>query len=166
MAGAGFDALMIRDADKGLKDRFGRLAYFWTGARNLRGAPADARVRLDGRPWFRGKVSCVLVGNVGRLTAGLAAFPDARPDDGELDVGVVTASGATQWARALARMVTGRAAGSPFVTVGRASKIDVHLQRALPYELDGGARSAERRLKIKVRPAAVTVCVPERSVTS
>ena len=27
---------MIRDADAGLKDRFGRLAYFWTGARNLR----------------------------------------------------------------------------------------------------------------------------------
>ena len=92
MAGAGFDALMIRDADKGLKDRFGRLAYFWTGARNLRGARSDARVRLDGKPWFRGKVSCVLVGNVGKLTAGLEAFPDASPDDGQLDVGVVTAS--------------------------------------------------------------------------
>ena len=163
MAGAGFDALMIRDADKGLKDRFGRLAYFWTGARNLRGARSDARVRLDGKPWFRGKVSCVLVGNVGKLTAGLEAFPDASPDDGRLDVGVVTASGARQWARALARLAAGHAADSPFVTVGRASKIDVRLQRALPYELDGGARSSERRLKIKVRPAAVTVCVPQGS---
>ena len=33
MAGAGFDAAMIRDADGGLKDRFGRVAYVWTGSR-------------------------------------------------------------------------------------------------------------------------------------
>jgi diacylglycerol kinase (ATP) len=36
MAGAGFDAFMIRDADRGLKDRAGRLAYVFTGAKNLR----------------------------------------------------------------------------------------------------------------------------------
>jgi YegS/Rv2252/BmrU family lipid kinase len=163
MAGAGFDALMIQDADRGLKDRFGRLAYFWTGARNLRAATASARVDLDGHRWFEGHVSCVLVGNVGRLTGGLDAFPDARPDDGQLDVGVVTASGFLQWTRALARLAAGRAADSPFVTTGRASKIDVRLGRKLPYELDGGARPARRRLKIRTRPAAVSVCVPEGS---
>jgi diacylglycerol kinase (ATP) len=163
MAGAGFDALMIRDADRGLKDRVGRLAYFWTGARNLRAATADARVDLDGRRWFDGRVSCVLVGNVGRLTGGLEAFPDARPDDGLLEVGVVTASGFLQWARALTRLAAGRAAESPFVTVTRASRIDVRLGRKLPYELDGGARGAERRLKIRTRPAGITVCVPEHS---
>jgi YegS/Rv2252/BmrU family lipid kinase len=163
MAGTGFDALMIRDADRGLKDRVGRLAYFWTGAHNLRAATADARVDLDGRHWFEGRVSCVLVGNVGRLTGGLEAFPEARPDDGLLEVGVVTASGFMQWARALTRLAAGRAAESPFVTVGRATRVDVRLGRKLPYELDGGARGAERRLKIRTRPAAITVCVPERS---
>jgi YegS/Rv2252/BmrU family lipid kinase len=161
MAGAGFDALMIGDADRGLKDRFGRFAYFWTGARNLRAATADARVELDGKHWFEGRLSCVLVGNVGRLTGGLDAFPDARPDDGTLEIGVVTASGFLQWARALSRLAAGRAADSPFVTTGRASKIDVHFRRKLPYELDGGPRGSQRRLKIRTRPAAVTVCVPE-----
>ena len=32
MAGAGFDAAMIHDADGALKDRLGRAAYIWTGA--------------------------------------------------------------------------------------------------------------------------------------
>ena len=32
MAGAGFDAAMIHDADGGLKDRLGRVAYVWTGS--------------------------------------------------------------------------------------------------------------------------------------
>ena len=37
MAGAGFDAAMIRDAGNGgLKERFGRAAYVWSGAENLR----------------------------------------------------------------------------------------------------------------------------------
>ena len=36
MAGAGFDARMIADADRGTKDRLGRAAYVVTGIRNLR----------------------------------------------------------------------------------------------------------------------------------
>ena len=35
MAGAGFDAAMIREADGGLKDRLGRVAYVWTGSKGL-----------------------------------------------------------------------------------------------------------------------------------
>jgi diacylglycerol kinase family enzyme len=35
MAGAGFDARMIADADRGIKDRLGRAAYVITGIRNL-----------------------------------------------------------------------------------------------------------------------------------
>src|ERR1700732_1175871 len=35
MAGAGFDARMIKEADRGMKDRIGRAAYLYSGARNL-----------------------------------------------------------------------------------------------------------------------------------
>ena len=161
MAGTGFDALMINDADRGMKDRYGRLAYVWTGARNIGLRRPQTRVRLDGRKFFSGKAACVLVGNVGRLFGGLEAFPDARPDDGTLQVGVVTAKNVWQWTRALGRLVVGSPDRSPFVEIGRAGKIDVRLDRPMEYELDGGARGTTRRLKIRVRAAAVTVCVPE-----
>ena len=39
MGGAGLDARMIRDADGGPKDRFGRLAYIWAASKNLRTEP-------------------------------------------------------------------------------------------------------------------------------
>ena len=39
MAGAGLDAMMIRAADAGLKDRVGRIAYVWTGAKNVHARP-------------------------------------------------------------------------------------------------------------------------------
>ena len=81
MAGAGFDAAMIRDArDGGLKDRFGRVAYVWTGSENLRSKPFRAEIKVDGVGWYKGKASCILLGNVGKLFGGVEAFEDARPD--------------------------------------------------------------------------------------
>jgi diacylglycerol kinase family enzyme len=99
MAGMGMDSLMIRDADRGLKDRFGRAAYVWTGARAVRREPVATKVRVDGHVWFDGDASCVLVGNVGKILGGVNAFEYAETDDGLLDVAVITAHGALQWGR-------------------------------------------------------------------
>jgi diacylglycerol kinase family enzyme len=160
MAGAGLDALMIGDADGALKQRLGRAAYIFTGAKNIAVARVGTRVSIDGDKWFDGKASCVLVGNVGKLMGKIAAFPDARPDDGLLEIGVVTAKGLWQWSRTLARTAAGDASSSPFVETARGRKFDVRFSDALPYELDGGDRKKVRRLRIKVRPESLTVCVP------
>jgi len=160
MAGAGLDALMIRDADGALKNRLGRVAYVFTGAKNIRAARVDTRVRIDGDKWFTGKASCVLVANVGKVMGDIAAFPDAQPDDGLLEIGVVTAKGLWQWSRTLASTASGNAESSPFVETARGRKFDVRFADPIPYELDGGDRKKTRRLRVKVRPGAVTVCVP------
>jgi diacylglycerol kinase family enzyme len=162
MAGVGLDALMIRDADGARKDRLGRLAYVVSGAKHLRMPRFDARVRVDGTTWFHGPAGCVLVGNMGSIFGGIDVFPDADAADGRLEVGVVTAKGAPQWLRALARTATGHAAASPFVHVASGRKIRVDLDRKVPVELDGGDRPARRRVKVRVEPLSVIVCVPDR----
>ncbi len=160
MAGCGFDARMIGDAGRSLKDRFGRAAYLWTGARNLRASAVPGTVRIDGDLWFAGDLSCLLVGNVGSLFGGMTVFPDARPDDGRLDVGVVTAKGVISWVRAFTRLAFGAPDRSPFVRTTVARRIDVRLDDPVPYELDGGARAERKKLKIKVRPGTIRVAVP------
>jgi YegS/Rv2252/BmrU family lipid kinase len=160
MAGAGLDALMIRDADGAMKDRLGRAAYILTGAKNISVPRVGTRIRVDGHKWFAGKSSCVLVGNVGKLMGNIAAFPDAQPDDGLLEIGVVTAKDRWQWSRTLARTAAGNAPASPFVKTTRGRQFDVRFSKATPYELDGGDRKKTRRLRVKVRPSAITVCVP------
>jgi diacylglycerol kinase (ATP) len=161
MAGAGFDARMIAGASREMKDRVGQLAYVWTGARALRSDPVEMTIDVDGTRWFEGPASCVLLGNVSRISGGVQAFDDASPEDGYLDLGVVTASSSVQWARVLTRMAVGRSDHSPFVSMTKAKKVDVRMERALPYELDGGDRPATKRLKAKVCPACLTVRVPE-----
>jgi diacylglycerol kinase (ATP) len=163
MAGVGFDGAMIQEADRKMKDRLGKLAYVWTGLRHVNGAKPTARVRIDGVKWFDDEASCVLVGNVGMITGGIPAFDDAKPDDGWLDVGVATAQGAAQWARALGTMAVGRSDHSPFVRMTRARKVDVKLASKLAYELDGGAREAVKKLSVQVAPGAVTICVPRKT---
>jgi YegS/Rv2252/BmrU family lipid kinase len=163
MAGAGFDAAMIRDADAGLKDKVGRIAYVWTGARNIAMQPFEAKIRVDGATWFDDTTSCVLVGNVGNLFGGVEAFDDARPDDGMLELGVVTAESALEWARTLARTAVGTTAKSPFVRITRARSIEVTLGKKVLYQLDGGDREKVKSFEIEVEPAAVEICVPVAS---
>jgi diacylglycerol kinase family enzyme len=161
MAGAGFDARMISDAGRGLKDRTGRAAYVASGVKNLSARREKATVEVDGKRFFQGRVSCVLAGNVGTILGGVEAFPQARPDDGRLELGVVTAKNPLDWARTFSRLALGQAKRSPFVELTRGTKVKVRFGRKIPYELDGGARRACRELRIKVRPASITICVPE-----
>ena len=160
MAGAGLDARMIGDADGGLKDRFGRLAYVWTGAKHLREKPFKAKITVDGARWFDGEASCILLGNVGKLFGGIEAFEDSHPDDGVLELGVVSADGVKQWAGTIARAVVGTASKSPHAFTTKVHSVRVKLDRKVPYELDGGDRKKVRKLRIEIEPAAVTVCVP------
>lgn len=166
MAGAGFDAMMIRDADaNGAKDRFGRLAYVWSAARNTTISPAHATVHTDGALWYTGDASCVIAGNVGHLLGGIPAFPDASPTDGRLEVGVATARSRLDWLRLAGSAVTHRIASSPFTEVTSAEKIVVELDRSLPWEADGGDRGRADRFEIRCLPSAIAVCQPPLDTT-
>ena len=92
-----------------------------------RQAPQDAAVpsaaiEVDGTPWFDGKTGCILVGNVGKVLGGVEAFDDVSPEDGLLELGVITAKGVTQWTRALVRTAVGSADRSKFVQTTKAQE--------------------------------------------
>jgi diacylglycerol kinase family enzyme len=97
------------------------------------------------------------------LLGGLTAFEHAEPDDGKLDVAVITANGAWQWARALTRAAVGHAEKSPLVQITQAKTISVRTKRKLPYEMDGGPRPKTDELTVKVVPGAITIRVPEET---
>ncbi len=165
MAGAGFDAAMIRGADA-LKERVGRLAYLYAGSRNLPPPAFGAEVVVDGVDWYEGPASCVLAGNVGQLFGGMTAFPDARPDDGSLELGIVTADGLVEWVRTLGRTAVGRPDRSPFVRTTRARSVEVKLDRKVRYELDGGDRSKVKKFAVGVEAGALRLRVPRRAPTA
>lgn len=165
MAGAGFDAAMIRDSDA-LKERFGRAAYVIGGVRNLDAESFVATIDVDGVGWYEGPATCVLLGNIGKLFGGVEVFADARPDDGLLELGVVTAAGKVELLRTVARTVAGTADRSPFVRTTKARRVKVRLDRKMRYELDGGERGTTKKFTIEIEPSAMTVCVPREAAAA
>jgi diacylglycerol kinase (ATP) len=164
MAGGGFDALMIKDADEsGAKDRWGRLGYVMAGARNINISPAEAMVTVDGAEWYKGPASSVIAGNVGSLFGGLCAFPNASPFDGRLDVGVASARTRTEWMRLFGAAVTHRVEASPFVEETSGEKIVIEFDRTLPWQADGGDLDRVDRLEIQCLPSAVAICQPRQT---
>jgi diacylglycerol kinase (ATP) len=163
MAGTGFDAAMIEEADAG-KDRLGFLSYVRAGVSNARRRTAfDVDVRVDGTPFFEGPATCVLVGNLGRLKGGVHAFPDASPTDGRLDVAVVTAEGWREWAALMLRTIRRRQHASPDAHLTQGMAIEARLAGEHPFELDGGGKGTADRLNFSVRPLALTLCARPRS---
>jgi diacylglycerol kinase (ATP) len=160
MAGTGFDALTMRGVDGADKERFGSLAYVRSGLKAIQAAPVHMTIEVDGNVWFKGEASTLLAGNVGTITGGFEIFPQASATDGMLEIGVVTASTPWQWVRVFSRIARGHLERSPLIKMTRGKKINVELARKLPYELDGGARAPANHLKIRIKPAAVTICVP------
>ncbi|MEV0387404.1 diacylglycerol kinase family protein [Nonomuraea sp. NPDC050643] len=160
MAGAGFEAEMIADADGQAKRRLGKLSYVRAAVRHVGGPLVPMTIEVDGTTWFDDQASCLLLGNVGTIAGGIEAFDDARPDDGWLEVGVSTAQGPVQWARVIGRMATGRSEESPFVRITRARKVSARFGAPLTYELDGGEREATTKIDAEAVPGALTICLP------
>ncbi len=163
MAGTGLDAAMIDTADDD-KARLGTLAYVRAGVREARRrTPFDARVSVDGELVFEGEATCVLVANIGTLKGGIDAFPAASPEDGRLDVAVVTATGLRQWGSMMWRTVRGAPGSSDHVHLTAGSRIMVRLAQRHRFELDGGTKGRARTLRFKVVSASLSVVVaPDR----
>jgi diacylglycerol kinase (ATP) len=160
MAGIGLDAMMMRYADGKMKDRFGRLAYVWTGARATRLKSPNFTIKVDGKKWYKGKADCILFGQMGMVGKGITCFHDAKPDDGLLEVGIISASGPLEWAQVITRLAIGHPDNSPMKKVTQGREVDIKIDRKVPYELDGGARSSRRRVHVGIEPAAITVLTP------
>jgi diacylglycerol kinase family enzyme len=161
MAGVGFDAQMLRDAPRQLKDKVGWLAYVISGVRTARQSPtAWFRLTLDGGTVVRRRGRGVLIGNVGDLQAGLPVLPGAVPDDGTFEIGLLAARTARDWLGLLARLVLRGTPRERQLEVFTAARVDVAVDRELPLQLDGDVRPPTRQFTAAVLPRALTLCVP------
>jgi YegS/Rv2252/BmrU family lipid kinase len=160
MGGIGFDAAMLRDADPKLKEHVGAVAYVVSGFRHLRRRATRFRLRLDDRRIDRTGQG-VLIGNLGRLQGGLPVMPDARPDDGLLDVAVLQTRTVLDWLALAARVLLRRRHKDPQLELFQARRVEVHCDRPQPVERDGDPLDTPRdHVVVEVVPAALTLCVP------
>jgi YegS/Rv2252/BmrU family lipid kinase len=160
MAGLGLDAKMLESTSEPDKKRFGWGAYLVSVVRHLRDRPMQVSLRADGQPPLRRRASGVIVGNVGWLQGGLPLLPDAQPDDGLLDVVVLTARGWASWLAVVAHVLLRRRAATSRVARMTFRELRIDVDREHPWELDGELMGRTRQLAITIHPQRLLLRVP------
>ncbi|MCW2288927.1 diacylglycerol kinase family enzyme [Leucobacter luti] len=100
LAGMGLDARTISATRATLKQRLGWLAYVDAGVRTmLRDGPLQILYSIDNSEVKPLSVYTVMIGNCGLMPGGVLLIPDAKLDDGKLDVVALRPLGAFSWLR-------------------------------------------------------------------
>jgi diacylglycerol kinase family enzyme len=160
MAGIGLDAAVVGTARAPHKRRLGWLAYAAAGLTQLGWTPREFTVRLDGGELVTRRARCVVVGNVGLLPGGFWLLPEARCDDGRLDVGILAPAGALGWPRVAGRVLTRSRYQDRALERFQARRVTISAGADLPRQIDGEVITPGRTLTVSVCPGALTVRQP------
>ena len=176
MAGLGLDAKMIKNTNSKLKKAVGWLAYIDGITRSLPELkPVRIRYRLNGAPERAMSVHTIIVGNCGMLPGGLLLMPDAKPDDGILDIAALRPRGPFGWAKvwnkvawengvlrksAIGRRIIDLSKDVRDVTYLTGTELAMVVERPEEFQLDGDEFGEAKSVRAWVDPGALSVRVP------
>jgi YegS/Rv2252/BmrU family lipid kinase len=151
--GVGLDARVAVEANRSRRGR-GMGMYLWALARVLRSfRPPVMRVEIDGEVMER-PMTLVTVGNGGRHGGGFWICPDARIDDGVLDVCVCDGLSRPRILALLPRVMRGTHVGASCVRMRRAHRVRITSDAPLPVHADGEILFEDAHdLRIEIAPA-------------
>jgi len=159
VAGVGFDAEVARWVNLRRRWVRGTTMYVAGIFRTLvRYRPTEVDVWLDGVPWSA-RAFLVAVGNAPAYAGGVRMCPDARPDDGELEVVRIGDIRKLEAFRMLLLLYRGAHLGHPKVARAAAREVVVDASIPLAVHADGepvGTTPA----RFRVQPGALEVLAP------
>ena len=164
LASCGVSGLVDRLVNASSKHLGGRASFFVGTLRALaRYEPARVRVTADGRDLGAHDLATLVVGNGRYAGGGMCFCPDARLDDGALDLVVIPHAGLARTVARTPHLYRGTLAGVPGVLTARACEVTVEaLARTAWLDLDGESpgrapvtfRVHPGRLRLAGAPAA------------
>lgn len=139
IAGGGLDAEVMADTREVLKTHAGWLAYGEAGLRHVLGPRKTVGVKLDEAEPENYRVRSVLLANCGTLQAGIKLLPEAKFDDGHMDVALFTPRHALDWARVVAKTALRSSTEIPVMKVRQARTGRLTMAEPMPFQIDGDA---------------------------
>ena len=158
MCGLGLDGEVMAGTNEKIKGVLGWPAYVIAAAKRLSGRGFVATV--DGARSEAALVRhcrTVLVGNCGTLQGGVELMPDARPDDGILDLVVVAPQGPFGWLSVVGAVATRGRIGHRRLDRLRSAAFTVVAKRPVEAEIDGDPIGEHEALAVRVLPGALVV---------
>lgn len=157
MGGLGYDAAIMADTIDVLKDRMGWLAYVEAGIRKLPGKPVRARISMDGKHPVRRRIRSVMIGNCGRIMGGVEIFPEAKVDDGVLDLLILAPRGRLGWLGVVAGIFGRNKRRNTSVEYFQGKSAEITLEHEQEFQLDGDHVGTGKHLAVTLEPAALKI---------
>jgi YegS/Rv2252/BmrU family lipid kinase len=159
IASCGFDSVANRIANDTKVVR-GNLVYAYGALRALAGwRPATFTVSVDDGPSRSVVGYTVAVANSGRYGGGMRLAPDARLDDGLLELVIISDVSRVRFLRMLPTVFAGEHVHRPEFELVRARRVTVAASRPFTMYADGDP-IAELPAEIEVLPGAVRTILP------
>ncbi|MVA74828.1 phosphatase PAP2 family protein [Auraticoccus sp. F435] len=160
MAGVGVDAVIMAATNPELKRAVGSAAYFVAAARHAAHPPVQATIRVDDGPVLRRRASVIVIGNVGFLQGGIPLIPDARANDGLLDLLVASPAGVRDWARLVTRVLTRAERDDAQLDRITGRRVTIRIERSEFYQMDGDTVGQCTTMVAEVNPGALLLRLP------
>lgn len=163
-AGAGYDAAVMLRANRGMKKRWGMLAYVYAVLHEAAvAAPRDFVLVIDGKE-LRLSALSILIANMGELYLGALPVPlSPRPgrswQDGLLDVIVVAPASSGDLPGMAWQVMRRRFRQERRLLHFQAKRVAVDAAAEVPVELDGDV-SGSTPIDLEVVPGGATVVLP------
>lgn len=160
VTGTGFDAAVAERINRRARLTRGPTAYLSAVLQELaRYRATEVRLQVDGEAW-EGRALLVAVANAQGYGAGMRIAPQARIDDGRLDVVLVKDLSRARCLWSLPRVFRGTHLGHPAVRTWRAREVTVETEESAPVLVDGDVR-VRTPLRVRVAPGKGLLWTPE-----
>jgi YegS/Rv2252/BmrU family lipid kinase len=164
-AGAGWDAAVMANATREMKDKWGFGAYIVAGLKvGVKPPRHRYRIIADGKE-MKVRAAMVLLANMGQFVANamppvqLTVAPDVSYQDGKLDVCIFAPRTVADVAALALRVLRGRFSGDERLIYFQASEITVHADPPAVTEIDGEP-IGHTPLSARAVAGGVTVLIP------
>lgn len=159
MAGIGFDAAVVHSVAPNVKNLIGSFAYVARGLQVLASYPqTHFHIEADGEE-VEGAGWLAIVANASRYTYHWRLAPDARIDDGWLDLCFFASESAVHTAGQVVAVLGGRHSSHPGVRHLRAKRFRFRCDPDVAVQLDGDP-AGSTPVEVTIAPGALTVMVP------
>jgi diacylglycerol kinase family enzyme len=158
-AGAGISGAIADRANRTTKALGGRLSFLWaTVAVFSRWKASDMTLEIDGET-RHARLHEALAMNGDYTAGGMWIAPDARADDGLLDVVLIGDFSKTEFVGTFPKIYRGRHVSHAKVEIVRARDVRVTAATPLPVVLDG-EQPGTTPVRFEIVPGALRVRVP------
>lgn len=159
LLGTGFDARVCDRINRRSRRLGGSAAYFVALAQELwQYSATHMRITVDDECW-EGDALLVAVANGVSYGAGMKIAPNARVDDGLLDVVLVQYIPRLEFIRTFPKVLKGTHITHPAIRCWRGVHAELHTQRPGPVIVDGDL-TAETPLQVDIAPDRCLVWAP------